>query len=248
MRRIKNLTGWLVLVVYWPILFVATHLPRLPEMKVFGRDVTLHIAAYFVLMLIFWLARYGWEKPDFRKRQLYLALLVVAVYAAVDELSQKLVNRHCDIVDWISDMTGALAILVLMMILRRAWHWLIAYGLGMFVVTHWPGESAFVRLPDNLQQFQFAFVMVGYLILTFLWWRSIGRQPRFVFNFNLLLATLFILSGYALLDELVSMFMQRGFALVDLMGAFLGIVIGAGCCWSLARHNQTLQRDKKVTS
>jgi VanZ family protein len=48
-----------------------------------------------------------------------IVLLILALYGAFDEQTQKLVGRHCDLRDWFADMAGAALAVGLMMILRR---------------------------------------------------------------------------------------------------------------------------------
>ena len=235
--RIRAFLPWLILGLYWPALFVSTHIPRLPNVKVYGHDVTLHIFFFMVLTLLFWLARYGRFRPSFTERKLYLTVGIMAVYGAVDEFTQKFVGRHCDIVDWYSDMGGVLIALLLLFLLRRPLHWLVAYWLVLLVVTHWPLEKPLVSLPDFLEQFQLVYVLVGYLILTLLWWRTMCPQPKFMFNKSILISTLFVLPIYALLAEVLCLIMRRGFSGGALLAALAGIMLGVFCSWAFAQHH-----------
>jgi VanZ family protein len=85
------------LVCYWVALFVSTHVPLEPQISVPGEDKTLHFVGYGVLALLFGIAF---------PRSLRLALIVLALYAAFDELTQPLVGRHCDFHDWLADLGG----------------------------------------------------------------------------------------------------------------------------------------------
>ncbi|MFC1783512.1 VanZ family protein, partial [Planctomycetota bacterium] len=211
MKRIKHLLPWIVLFIYWPLVFTSTHIPRLPQLRIYGHDVTLHITAYLILTLLYWLARYGRERPGFGSFKVYGVILLMAIYGAVDEITQKLVNRHSDFYDWLSDMGGCVLAIAALYLLRRARHWLIIYWMVMFAITHWPGEAPFVKLPSFWQQFEVAYIMAGYLILTLLWWRSLCQEGRFIINKSILLTTLYVLLGYAVLDEAISMAMGRGY-------------------------------------
>ena len=120
MKNIRAILPWVILAVYWPTLFVVTHLPKLPSVEVPGSDKTLHFAAYLLLTLTFWLARYGKARPDPRRFRAYLVLIIMAVYAALDELTQGLVpNRYSDPYDWLADVLGVLVALGFLYIVRR---------------------------------------------------------------------------------------------------------------------------------
>lgn len=241
MKKIPHLAAVLVLMVYWPFLFFLTHIPalRLPQLQVYGRDVTLHFASYFILTLLFWLACYGKNLPNPKKWKTWLPLLIIAIYGALDEITQTLVNRQGDLIDWISDMSGAVLATLLFFGVRKTLYWLILYWPGMFILSHWPQkDSAFVQLPESWQQYQVAFSLAGYLILTLLWWRTAGGKPHFVFSWNLLVFTFCVLLSYALLDETIHFLMGRGFDRTDFLSGCAGIGVGVICSVLFARHHR----------
>jgi VanZ family protein len=231
------LCRWWVLILYWPALFISTHIPRLPSMQVYGRDVTLHLVAYFILTVSFWVTRYGATRPSLRKRAFYFVVLVLAAYGILDEFTQALVGRSCDIHDWFSDICGILLAMGALFVLRRLWYWLTFYWLAMFAITHWPLAKPLLVLPVCWQQFELVYVMVGYMALTLLFWRSCCKQPKFMINKKIALTTLYILSAYALFDEVSSLFMRLGFDGGQLLSAFTGIVLGIACSAALAQHH-----------
>jgi VanZ family protein len=67
-------------------------------------DKTLHVIGYAVLtgFLLPALAARGFT----RRGQLLIAALALPVYAAVDELTQPLVNRHASMTDWLCNLLG----------------------------------------------------------------------------------------------------------------------------------------------
>jgi len=236
MSRRRKITSWTVLALYWPLVFASTHIPRPPHLQVYGRDVTLHLLAYLILTLLYWLARYGTTRPDFREGKIYLTLLLMAGYGIIDEVTQELVGRDCDFFDWVSDMSGCLLALALIFLLRRVVYWLIFYWVGLFLLMHWPGKSAFIKLPAFWQQFHIAYVVMGFLVLTLLWWRSMCTEGRFVINKSVILATALCMSSYALFSEAVDLAFNRGFDLPNLFGSLAGVVLGMVCAAALARH------------
>ena len=229
-----------LLAVYWPLLFVATHtvLDYPFPLRIVGHDKTLHFCAYVLLALLYWLARYGTQRPDPRTRRFYINLAFFAAYAALDEFTQKFVHRSCDPADWLCDVGGVLTAFFLLFALRRTLHWLIAYWITLFVITHWPqSQGAFLILPPSWRQFEPAFTFLAYIALTLLWWRSLCPQPRFIINRNIVLATLTILPAYSLFDETISLIMHRGFDTTDLIVAWAGIILGGLCAAAFALHH-----------
>lgn len=97
-------TCLLACIVVWTTEAVLTHipLPKLPE-AVPG-DKTLHVIAYTAIASTLLLALWAYGRP--LGRRLLVALLVLAVYGAVDELTQPWGNRHASWLDWLADMGG----------------------------------------------------------------------------------------------------------------------------------------------
>ena len=97
----------IMLLAYWILQFTGTHVPLSddvipPEVS----DKTLHYLAYLGLayLLALWTST---ARPVSKSR--YAALLVIiAVYAAADEISQPLVNRNAELDDWFADMIGTI--------------------------------------------------------------------------------------------------------------------------------------------
>ncbi len=225
--KLRTIFPWLPLVLYWPMMFVATHIPaaKLPRFEIYGRDVTLHFSSFFILAILYWLARYRWQKPDIRKRSFYIAMIVFAVYAALDEISQSFVSRNCSIIDWLSDMSGSLTALILLILVRRSIYWLIIYWPAMFLITHWPSQDTpFLRLPPIWQQYDAALTMVGYSVLTMIWWRTLCPIPRFVFTKKILITSFVPMVLYAFADELFNLVIHRQFSTTDLYSALMGII------------------------
>jgi VanZ family protein len=92
-------------VLAWAAALAATHVPAgsLPRMP--ATDVVLHVTGFAGLTSLFVLAQAAYGVP--RRRRLILTLPVMAAYAAVDELTQPLVNRVAAMGDWTADVGGA---------------------------------------------------------------------------------------------------------------------------------------------
>ena len=104
----------------WIAAFVATHLPPrdLPAVEI--SDKVLHSAGFAGLsaLLTLTLAVFGLA----RWRRIPLAIGLIILYAAVDEITQPLVHRTADVHDFLADALGGLLALVvceLLLALRR---------------------------------------------------------------------------------------------------------------------------------
>lgn len=106
MTKLKKRIILAILIIVWLTEFIATHIP-VPKMPYIpGKDKTLHILAYFFLSFCWFAAFHAYGK---KYRTSLLAMLIVfPLYAAFDEITQPLVNRHADFTDWRADMLGAL--------------------------------------------------------------------------------------------------------------------------------------------
>jgi len=239
MGWIRNYLPWVLLLVYWPALFVLTHLPKLPPTGVYGGDKVAHFASYLVLTVLFWLARYGKCKPSLGRREIYIVLFLMVCYGAVDELSQQWVpNRVADWLDWLADSAGVVIGLAGVLVLRKWWHRLAVYWVLLFALTHLPTEAQPLDfLPEVLHQFQLVSLMVGYVILTLLWWLAWCPGGRFECNRTLFTSTLLVLPTYALLDETISRLMGNPFELLAIVAAAGGILLGIACSAAFAQQH-----------
>jgi len=95
----------------WVAAFLATHTPteRLPS-RLPG-DVTMHLVGYLALssVVLLTLIAYGLSRP----RRIIAILIIMAAYAAFDEITQPLVQRYAAWQDWMADMGGTLAAVIL---------------------------------------------------------------------------------------------------------------------------------------
>ncbi len=92
--------------VYACVLATATHVPLPPDMLPGDSDKVVHFIAYLLLALLA-----GWIVWSFGKLtfgRLVLAGLAVAVFGAIDEMTQPLVNRHMSLYDWLADFAGVI--------------------------------------------------------------------------------------------------------------------------------------------
>jgi VanZ family protein len=120
-RKPASANLWLALfAAYLLALFTGTHLP--PEVGSLPGDQSdklLHFAAYAGLA---WLLGMAWESSTGRLngRHLWFAWLAITGFAAVDEVTQLLVHRDADPLDWLADAAGAAVGLGVFLLVRRA--------------------------------------------------------------------------------------------------------------------------------
>jgi VanZ family protein len=95
-----------VMLVYWAMLFLSTHIDLSPGVARHGPgDKTMHTLAYAGLAFLWLVSAAAFGRVTWPT---YLVVLVgAALYGAVDETSQALVGRKTDIADWRADMLGA---------------------------------------------------------------------------------------------------------------------------------------------
>lgn len=94
-----------MLVLFWGVLFYATHIPLPPGLLPGNSDKMIHTAAYFVLAVL--LLSFLATKGPFTWWAVFIRWIVLAAYGAFDEVTQTLVSRTADIEDWFADITGA---------------------------------------------------------------------------------------------------------------------------------------------
>jgi len=94
--------------LYFVVLAVATHIPAEGVPPLSMSDKWLHFTGYgllTVLMLAGWELTVGVLEP----KHYFAVWLAGTVYGAIDERTQLLVNRSCDVNDWLADALGIVA-------------------------------------------------------------------------------------------------------------------------------------------
>lgn len=114
--------AWLLL-VYWALMYLVTHLPGIDEWRPRGGwpirdpDKYVHFFAFAGWVLV-----WAWLLEGHGRRVGRSALIVLflggAVYAAFDELTQGLVGRTPDWIDWVMDIAGLIAGVIIVFVHR----------------------------------------------------------------------------------------------------------------------------------
>ena len=101
---------WAACAALWICAFVATHIPAKAVPRTGVGDVVLHFIGYFVLTSSLAAALIAQGLPG--RTRVPLALATMVFYAALDELTQPLVGRSAAMSDFIANVLGAAAALV----------------------------------------------------------------------------------------------------------------------------------------
>jgi VanZ family protein len=107
---------WAATLAFWGFIFVMTHIPqqRLPGVRV--NDKTAHLISYGVLAAMLYVTLWVSRPHDWSP--LWKIPLVLALYAAFDELTQPLVNRFAEFADWYADVAGAVIVVAALSLIR----------------------------------------------------------------------------------------------------------------------------------
>ena len=95
-----------LLCAYWVTLFTATHLTHVPAVvEAHGSDKAWHFVGYAGLTIL--LAARTVSVRSLSTNVVVCILGIVALYGAIDEVSQIPVGRDAEIADWYADLAGA---------------------------------------------------------------------------------------------------------------------------------------------
>ena len=156
-----------VLAVYWPALFVLSHIP-IPSVvqEADVSDKSLHFLAYLILSFLLWYVVGGNQKVNWRRAAPWLVLFVIVVYGIIDEWLQGYVaGRSCDVRDFFFDLAGALTGLFISSFLTFWPAGLVVTATFIFGITNVTRANLANLLPVTNTVFHFSV----YAILTVLW-------------------------------------------------------------------------------
>jgi len=229
----------LALAIYWPILFIVSHIP-IPNLvrKAGVSDKALHFLAYLVLTFLLWVALNPNRKVRWRRAGVWWLLLALTVYGVVDELLQGYLGRSCDIRDLGADVAGIVAGLLLFSIFTFWPAALVAAGVTIFGLTN----IARANLAELLPITNAIFGLLSYVLFTLLWIRYIQhfdslRAPKAKW----LAAATALPTALLLVVRLFSVVLGRDFGVQDVLVSFAGILaaVGAFCLTTPFRKGLT---------
>ena len=154
------------LLLYWPALFAATHIPVPDFVANAGMsDKKLHYMAYFVLVSLLWFVVSPHSKVNWKKAKVWIVLAVIVWYGAADEWLQGFVHRSPDVNDFWADFAGALTGLVILSVFSFWPGLLVLFGTVIFIVTN----LTRVHIVWESEHVNTAFNFLGYAIFTVIW-------------------------------------------------------------------------------
>jgi len=160
-----------LLAVYWITVFILAHrpIPRwVAEAQV--SDKSIHFIAYLILVFLLWFSVRPVAKVNWRKAAVWWIILVMAVYAAADEITQGYVGRQCDVLDFLADMAGTFSGLIILGFLSFWPGLLAAISISIFGITNLAKANVFEMLPVSDSIFHIA----AYSALTAVWLKVAG--------------------------------------------------------------------------
>jgi VanZ family protein len=197
----RQLLVVLALALYWPGMFVATHIPQVPRWvgQVPFSDKTLHFVAYLFLVFLLWFAINPYKKVSWRKAVPCWILFAVVWYGVIDEWLQMYVGRNADVWDFVADLAGAVAGLVVLTFFNFWPASLVMWGGGIFLLTNFlrahPGSP--------LAAAGEWFYLFGYSFFVMLWLRYIHhflpvRPPQWKWLLGAVAVPMGLLAGLEL--------------------------------------------------
>jgi len=156
----------ILLLLYWPGLFVLTHMPMPPTTRGVS-DKSLHFMAFLVLTFLMWSVFSGGQKVKWNRRAAWLTLIIATVYAGLDEYLQVYFGRNANIYDFFANFAGVAAAMVIMTFFK---FWLAAFSVGsilLFVLVVFSRVSfeRILGVPNPMVY------LAGYALLTLIWLR-----------------------------------------------------------------------------
>ena len=110
----------LVCIGAWVVAVVATHVPA-PELSgLHVNDKTLHVVGFLGLASLFWLSLIAYGTRGWRRAVLVLGIMIL--YGALDEKTQGWFHRDPDVFDWLADVIGAVAAVIVWETIARLLH------------------------------------------------------------------------------------------------------------------------------
>jgi VanZ family protein len=164
LRRHKYIL--LSLGLYWPVLFISTHIPMPNLAQSTGMsDKTMHVLAYGILIFLVYLSLRPFERINWKKALPWLLLAAMVWYCAIDEWLQGKVGRSPDMGDFLADMSGAVGALLILTAFEF-WPALMAVcGITVFSLAN----LSLIASRPNLAWLNIANNFGGYAVFTLIW-------------------------------------------------------------------------------
>lgn len=173
LRRHKWILAGLVL--YWPAIFIATHMPVPSWVRHAGvGDKTLHFLSYLVLISLVWFAVSPYKKVNWLRPKVWIILAIIIWYGAADEWLQGFVGRQPEVKDFYADLFAALLGLVIMSIFSFWGSVLVLSSIVIFTITNLTRANILF----GSEMINAAFYFLAYSFLTLVWIQFAKRNMR----------------------------------------------------------------------
>jgi len=219
--RQKNII--ILLALYWPAIFILSHIP-IPKVVYQAQvsDKVLHILVYLILVFLAWFAVSPDGKVNWRRAPAWWVLFTMVVYGIVDEWLQTFVGRYGDPMDFLADIAGVLAGLIVLSVFTFWPAALVVTAAVIFMLTNLARTNPAELLPLTNALFH----LLSYALFTALWVRICGnllanRQAKLKW----LLTILSLPAGLLITVKLSAVLLNRHFGLQNFVLASAGIII-----------------------
>jgi len=238
LRRHKYIL--LMLLIYWPGLFVLTHIPIPQLARQSGMsDKMMHALAYLALVFLWWFSISPYNKVDWRKAKVWVALAVMVWYSAFDEWLQGCIGRSADVHDFYANLTGVLFGLVTLSVLSFWSSSVIVSALFILAITNFSKIDTLWEWPYLNPGVHF----LGFAIFTLIWIQYMQRYIRIWRGSHAkwFVTALAIPAGLLVGVKLCSVALGKQIWLIDWLIALSGIFCAALISWlTFLAHSRKL--------
>lgn len=226
------------LLIYWPVVFILAHIP-IPQLvyKAQVSDKGLHFLAYLVLVFLLWFAISPDKKVNWRKTAVWWVLFVVVWYGVADEVLQGYVGRSCDFMDFLGDLAGTLAGLILFSFFTFWPVLLVVTGTAIFTLTNLIRANLAELVPITNAMFH----LFAYGFFTMLWIQYIHLfLPMKAPKSKWMIAALTLPVCFLLTVKLFSVIFGKDFGVQDAIVATAGITAVVATIYLIALFRRGL--------
>jgi len=207
----------ILLLLYWPGIFILTHItvPLYMLRQLQASDKALHFLVYFVLISLLWYSVSSFDKPDWKKKNIWIVFGLLCIYAAADEWLQGLAaGRTRDLFDFLTNLAGLSCGLLLLSIFPFSPAVLIASAASIILFTN----AVKIQFTGKLTFIRPLFLLLSFGFFTYFWNKfvSLYLSNRLAgFKYPLLAVSLPFL--FILFVKFLSQLTGRAFEPMDLM-------------------------------
>jgi VanZ family protein len=229
------------LALYWASLIFLAHIP-IPESvrSAHVSDKSLHFLAYLVLTFLLWFSIKPQQKVNWGKFTVWIILVGLTAYGAIDEVIQSFVGRTCDIFDISANLSGIIFGLLLLTFLTFRPAALFISGIVIFAVANIAKTNLAEKFPFAYGIFHF----FAYGIFTTFWLLNMNlifRRDLSQF-YHIILATGIPIS-FLIVVRIISFYLGRNFGAEDIIIPLAAIVFVTGVNYLRTIFNKNIHNN-----